>query len=140
MNELTVFNNEEFGEIRTITIDGEPWFVGKDVATALGCKDPSDAIEKYIDDEDKLTEQFVLSGQTREVVLINEFGLYSLIFSSKLPNAKSFKYWVATDILPAIRKTSDYIISDFSTEYQKNHDVVFALAEELLKLREKGLN
>lgn len=138
MNELIVFNNEEFGEIRTITIDGEPWFVGKDVATALGCKDPSDAIEKYIDDEDKLTEQIVLSGQTREVVLINEFGLYSLIFSSKLPNAKSFKYWVATDILPAIRKTSGYIISDFSTEYQKNHDVVFALAEELLKLREEG--
>lgn len=108
MNELAVFNNEEFGQVRTMMIDGEPWFVGKDVAIALGYKDTDQALRKHIDSEDKLTRQFNGSGQNREMTIINESGLYSLVMSSKLPSAKDFKRWVTSEILPAIRKTGKY--------------------------------
>lgn len=100
MNELTVFNNEEFGEIRTITIDGEPWFVGKDVAEVLGYSNPRDALSKHVDSDDKNTVAFRdgTSGNP-QMTIINESGLYSLIISSKLPSAKAFKRWVTHDIL-----------------------------------------
>ena len=109
MNELTVFNNEEFGEIRTITIDGEPWFVGKDVAEVLGYSNPRDALSKHADAEDKGVANCDTLGGTQEMTIINESGLYSLIISSKLPSAKAFKRWVTADILPAIRKTGGYV-------------------------------
>lgn len=108
MNELQIFNSEEFGEIRTVTIDNEPWFVGKDVATALGYKNTADAIGKHIDTDDKLTSQIAIAGQRRDVVVINESGLYALIFGSKLDSAKRFKHWVTSEVLPAIRKTGSY--------------------------------
>lgn len=108
MNELTVFNNPAFGNIRIVSIDGEPWFVGKDVATALGYKDTSDALKKHVDEEDKLTRRFADSGQNRETYIINESGLYSLVLSSKLPTAKEFKRWVTSEVLPSIRKTGGY--------------------------------
>ena len=107
-NELKIFTNNEFGEIRTCTIDSEPWFVGKDVAVALGYKDTSDALKKHVDEDDKLTRRFADSGQSREMYIINESGLYSLILSSKLPSAKRFKRWVTSEVLPAIRKTGSY--------------------------------
>ena len=91
MGDLQIFKNDEFGEIRTVEISGEPWFVGKDVAEVLGYKDTADSIKKHVDDEDKLTRRFTDSGQSREMYIINESGLYSLILSSKLPNAKAFK-------------------------------------------------
>lgn len=94
MNELTVFNNEEFGEIRTITIDGEPWFVGKDVAEVLGCSNPRKAMIDHVDTEDKGVTKCDTLGGAQEMAIINESGLYSLIISSKLPNAKAFKRWV----------------------------------------------
>lgn len=94
MNELTVFNNEEFGEIRTITIDGEPWFVGKDVAEVLGYSNPRKAMIDHVDTEDKGVTKCDTLGGTQEMAIINESGLYSLIISSKLPNAKAFKRWV----------------------------------------------
>ena len=108
MNELQIFNSEEFGEIRTVTIDNEPWFVGKDVATALGYKNTADAIGKHIDTDDKLTSQIAIAGQRRDVVVINESGLYALIFGSKLDSAKRFKHWETSEVFPTIRKTGSY--------------------------------
>ena len=108
MNNIQVFNNEELGCIRTVMINDQPWFVGKDIAVALGYSNPQKAIREHIDVEDKLTERIVLSGQNREVIFINESGLYSLILSSKLPSAKKFKRWVTSEVLPAIRKTGHY--------------------------------
>lgn len=108
MNELQIFNSEEFGDIRTVTIDNEPWFVGKDVAVSLGYKDTSDALKKHVEDEDKLTRCFADSGQNRQMYIINESGLYALIFGSRLESAKRFKHWVTSEVLPAIRKTGSY--------------------------------
>lgn len=108
MNELQIFNSEEFGDIRTVTIKNEPWFVGKDVAVSLGYKDTSDALRKHVADEDKLTRCFADSGQNRQMYIINESGLYALIFGSKLESAKRFKHWVTSEVLPAIRKTGAY--------------------------------
>ncbi|MCM1439910.1 MAG: Bro-N domain-containing protein [Roseburia sp.] len=112
MNDLQVFNNAEFGSIRTVTIDGEPWFVGKDVAAALGYKDTADALKKHVDSEDKLTRRFADSGQNREMYIINESGLYALIFGSKLESAKQFKHWVTSEVLPILRKTGRYEIPE----------------------------
>lgn len=112
MNKLQVFNNPEFGEIRAIEIDGEPWFVGKDVARALGYgegKSLANAVANHVDDEDKGVTELMTPGGKQQMVIINESGVYSLIFSSKLPSAKSFKRWVTSVVLPAIRKTGAYI-------------------------------
>ena len=108
MNELQIFNSEEFGDIRTVTIDNEPWFVGKDVATALGYKNTADAIGKHVDVDDKLLSQIAIAGQRRDVAVINESGVYALIFGSKLESAKRFKHWVTAEVLPSIRKTGSY--------------------------------
>lgn len=108
MNELQIFNSDEFGEIRTVTIDNEPWFVGKDVATALGYKNTADAIGKHVDVDDKLLSQIAIAGQRRDVAVINESGVYALIFGSKLESAKRFKHWVTAEVLPSIRKTGSY--------------------------------
>ena len=109
MNDLKVFENSEFGSIRTVTVDGEPWFVAKDVADALGYEAARNAVAAHVDEEDKLTHQISASGQNREMYIINESGLYSLILSSKMPKAKEFKRWVTSEVIPAIRKTGGYI-------------------------------
>lgn len=109
MNELQIFNSEEFGDIRTITINNEPWFVGKDVAEALGYSNTRDALATHVSEEDKNT--VVISDGKRgnpNQVVINESGLYALIFGSKLESAKRFKRWVTSEVLPAIRKTGSY--------------------------------
>lgn len=108
MNDLRIFQNAEFGQIRTVELNGEPWFVGKDIAGALGYKDTSDALKKHVISEDKLTRRFADSGQNREMYIINESGLYALIFGSKLVSAQRFKHWVTSEVLPAIRKTGSY--------------------------------
>lgn len=108
MNELQIFNSEEFGDIRTITIDNEPWFVGKDVAEALGYERADNAIRNHVECEDKLMHQISASGQGRQMYIINESGLYALIFGSKLDSAKRFKHWVTSEVLPTIRKTGSY--------------------------------
>lgn len=112
--EVTVFKNlvhPEFGELRTVEIDGEPWFVGKDVAAALGYKKPENAIANHVSDEDKTSTLIQGSGSNykSKTTLINESGLYSLILSSKLPSAKEFKHWVTSEVLPSIRKNGAYI-------------------------------
>lgn len=108
MSSLQIFNSEEFGEIRTVTIDNEPWFVGIDVAKSLGYANPKNAVPKHVSEEDKLSTQIEYAGQRREITIINESGLYSLIFGSKLESAKRFKRWVTSEVLPAIRKTGSY--------------------------------
>lgn len=108
MNNISTFRNPAFGSVRAVSINNEPYFVGKDVATILGYKDSSDAIKKHVDNEDKLTRRFADSGQNREMYIINESGLYSLILSSKLPKAKEFKRWVTSEVLPAIRTAGQY--------------------------------
>lgn len=110
MNAVTVFNNEAFGALRTIERDGEIWFVGKDVAEMLGYSNARNAVVNHVDSDDKLRTQIEYAGQRREVSLINESGLYSLILSSKLPAAKDFKRWVTSEVLPSIRKTGNYKI------------------------------
>ncbi len=103
---MQIFKSETFGEIRTMTNEkGETFFVGKDVAMALGYIDTQKAIKMHVDDDDKLTRQIVVSGQSRKVIVINESGLYSLILSSKLEQAKMFKRWVTSEVLPQIRRT-----------------------------------
>lgn len=109
MNELKIFSSPEFGSIRTIEQNNEVWFVGKDVADALGYERADNAIRNHVDNEDKLMHQISASGQNRNMVIINESGLYSLVLSSKLPTAKQFKRWVTSDVLPTIRKTGGYI-------------------------------
>lgn len=111
MNEITIWNYDSMA-VRTIEMDGEPWFVGKDVADALGYSNTQKAIRDHVDEEDKLTERIVLSGQNREAILINESGVYSLIFGSKLDSAKKFKRWVTSEVLPAIRKRGTYSVPD----------------------------
>ena len=108
MNDLQIFSNPEFGQVRTVEIDGQPWLVGKDVAVALGYKNPRDAITRHVDSEDKaVVKHDTLSGE-QEMLIINESGLYSLILSSKMPKAKAFKRWVTGEVLPALRKNGVY--------------------------------
>ncbi|HFQ4753666.1 TPA: BRO family protein [Staphylococcus aureus] len=107
MQALQTFNFEEL-PVRTLEVDGEPYFIGKDVAEILGYANGRDALSKHVDAEDKLTSQIATAGQNRNVTIINESGLYSLIFSSKLENAKRFKRWVTSEVLPTLRKTGAY--------------------------------
>lgn len=113
MNEVQLFNFENH-EVRSLLLNDEPWFVGKDIAKILGYKDTSDALKKHVDEEDKLTRRFADSGQNREMYIINESGLYSLVLSSKLPSAKKFKRWVTSEVLPALRKTGQYQVKELS--------------------------
>ncbi len=111
MNELQIFSNPEFGDMRTLSIDGEPWMVGKDVAQALGYTNPQKALRDHVDDEDRtLNESFTVNGTM--ATLINESGLYSLVLSSRLPGAKKFKRWVTSEVIPSIRKTGNYTAPD----------------------------
>ena len=134
MHDLTVFKNQDFGEVRTVTINDEPYFVGKDVALILGYKDPSDALKRHVDEDDKLTRCFTGSGQNREMYVINESGLYSLILSSKLPRAKQFKRWVTSEVLPAIRKHGVYA----TEELIANPDLAIAAFKALKEEREQN--
>lgn len=110
LNQLEIFKNREFGEIRTVTIDGEPWFVGKDIAEALGYSNTRDALATHVMDDDKNTV-VISDGKRRgnpNQVIINESGVYALIFGSKLDSAKRFKHWVTSEVLPQIRRTGSY--------------------------------
>ena len=122
---MTIFRNPAFGEVRTMLMEnGQVGFVGMDVATALGYTNTQKAIRDHVDEEDKLTERIVLSGQQRKIIFINESGLYSLILSSKLPQAKQFKRWVTSEVLPAIRKDGGYI----ATKPDDTPEIVMARA------------
>lgn len=115
MSDLQIFNNPEFGDIRAVEVDGAPWFVGKDMAEALGYSNPRDALANHVDDEDKATVAIHDGSQNRNMTIINESGVYSLIFSSRLEKAKEFKRWVTSVVLPAIRKHGAYIAPQAQT-------------------------
>lgn len=136
MNELKIFENEEFGQIRSIEIDGLPYFVGKDVAEILGYERADNAIRNHIDEEDKLMHQISASGQNRNMIIINESGLYSLILSSKLPTAKQFKRWVTSEVLPAIRKHGTYATDGTLEKMLTSPDFGIRLLSELKKERQ----
>lgn len=108
MKEMQIFENQEFGSVRTVELDGEPWLVGKDVAQALGYSNPRKALADHVDEEDKGVTKCDTLGGVQEMTIINESGLYSLVLSSKLPGAKKFRRWVTAEVLPAIRRTGGY--------------------------------
>lgn len=138
MQKLQIFKNKEFGEVRTVTIDDEPWFVGKDVATALGYKDTSDALKKHVSEDDKRIlkpgEMPTLKMSNYGAYIINESGLYALIFGSKLESAKRFKHWVTSEVLPAIRKHGAYAVD----ELLDNPDMAIKAFTALKEEREKN--
>ena len=139
MNEVMVFNNSEFGEIRTLTINNEPWFVGKDVAEVLGYVRPTKAIQDKVDTDDKDEVPIQDSiGRMQSTPIINESGLYGLILSSKLPTAKKFKRWVTSEVLPTIRKTGSYGV--YSSDYDKATKEIrlFGEVSNVLKLNERN--
>lgn len=131
MNELQVFSNPDFGEVRTLVINDMPWAVGKDVAQALGYKNTKDAIARHVDPEDKRGSRFTTPSGPQEMTIINESGLYSLILSSKLPAAKQFKRWITSEVLPTIRRTGSYSI-------QTDSGAAYRLMEELLRVKEEN--
>lgn len=137
MEEIKIFENPNFGSVRTVEINGEVWFVGKDVAEILGYSDPQKAVKMHVDDEDKLIRQIVVSGQNRNVTLINESGVYSLIFASKLPKAKEFKHWVTNEILPSIRKHGAYMTEQTIEQALTSPDFLIRLATELKTEQER---
>lgn len=128
MNEIFNFQGQQ---VRTVTINGEPYFVGKDVADVLGYNDTNQAVRKHVDDEDKLTRQFDGSGQKRNMTIINESGLYALILGSKLPQAKEFKRWVTSEVLPTIRKHGAYMTDSKIEEVLLSPDTIINLATQL---------
>ena len=129
---IQIFTSEVFGEIRTCQVNNQIMFVGKDVATALGYTDPQKALKMHVDNDDKLTRQIVVSGQGRRTYIINESGLYSLILSSKLPQAKAFKRWVTAEVLPQIRKTGGYIPTKDSEGRQLSVDEILERADAIV--------
>lgn len=135
MNELQIFENKEFGKIRSLEINNEPYFIGKDIAEILGYERADNAIRNHVDEDDKLMHQISASGQSRNMTIINESGLYSLIMSSKLPNAKKFKRWVTSEVLPSIRKTGGYIFG----EENMNEDELIATAMQVMNKKIEAL-
>lgn len=133
MSELQIFNNAEFGEVRTLSIGGEPYFVGKDVAVILGYSDTAKAIRVHVDDEDKGVDEMATPGGKQKITVINESGLYSLILSSKLPAAKKFKRWVTSEVLPAIRKHGMYAVDELLANPDIAIQAFTALKEERAK-------
>ena len=144
MNELMVFNNPEFGKIRTVEVDGEPWLVGKDVAVALGYSNTSKAIIDHVDEEDKRFEMLLVSdsrnGNLVKTAIINESGLYSLVLSSKLPGAKKFKRWVTSEVLPSIRRNGGYISNQDSMSPEELMAKALMVAQKTLAEREARLS
>nr|DAI31917.1 MAG TPA: repressor domain protein [Caudoviricetes sp.] len=136
-NDLMVFQNQEFGEIRSVMINNEPWFVGKDVASVLGYSNPSKVLTDHVDPEDKLNNDSLSSLGQRGGWLINESGMYSLILSSKLPNARKFKRWATGEVLPSIRKHGAYLTPDKVEEVLLNPDTIIKIAQNLKEEQEK---
>lgn len=145
MENLQVFESKEFGNIRTVMQDGEPWFVGKDVAESLGYKDTVKAIKAHVDCEDKEVAKYPTLGGIQSVTIINESGLYALIFGSKLESAKQFKHWVTSEVLPSIRKTGKYTSAKLTDEHVKALDYIMKSTKEQLPfvsgiLQDAGFN
>lgn len=139
MNDLQIFKNEEFGEIRTIEIDGEIWFVGKDVAAALGYQAERNAIAAHVDEDDKMTHRISASGQNRDMTIINESGLYSLILSSGLENAKKFKKWITSEVIPSIRKNGGYLANQENMTPEQIVANALVVAQNIIANKDKQI-
>lgn len=137
MNELQIFQNEEFGQVRVVEKNGEPWFVGKDVTDVLQYQNGSRDLHRHVDAEDKTSIEIFDGNQKRHVIVINESGLYSLILSSKMPKAKAFKRWVTSEVLPSIRKRGIYATDEAIEQIIKNPDFGIRLLRELKKERQE---
>lgn len=137
MNELKVFDFEQ-QNVRTVIVENEPYFVGKDVAEVLGYSRPDNAVRSHIEKEDKLTHQISASGQNRKMTLINESGLYSLILKSKLPDAKRFKRWVTSEVLPQIRKQGMFMSAGVANEIMENPQVLQMIAEQVAYINKRS--
>lgn len=139
MNELMIFENPEFGRVRSVEIDGEPWLVGKDVAQALGYTNPRKALSDHVDEEDKGVTKCDTLGGNQDMTIINESGLYSLVLSSKLPGAKQFRRWVTSEVLPAIRKKGGYTKEPKSAMemLRLQSQAMFELDDRMTALEEK---
>lgn len=142
MNELQIFKSQEFGQVRTVTIDGEPWFVAKDVADALGYSNSRDALARHVDDEDKTSVVIPDTGSNykSKATLINESGLYSLVLSSKLPTAKKFKHWITSEVLPAIRRTGGYIANAETMTDAEIMSKALLIAKQTIENREQRIH
>ena len=141
MREIKIFENEEFGQIRTTIIDNEPWFVGKDVAEILGYgagKSLANAVAAHVDAEDKGVTEIMTPGGKQKMITINESGLYSLILSSKMPKAKEFKQWVTSEVLPTIRKTGGYITPQRLENIFTNPDKLSVFLNQMLVINEEN--
>ena len=139
MNDLQIFNHPDFGEVRTVTINDEPWFVGKDVAQVLGYAKTENALAAHVDGDDTLKQGITDSlGRIQNTTLINESGLYSLVLSSKLPGAKEFKRWVTSEILPSIRKHGAYMTPETLQAAILNPDTMIQLCQQLKNAQEKN--
>ncbi|AXB82659.1 phage antirepressor [Megasphaera hexanoica] len=140
MNELQIFKSQEFGQVRTVTIDGEPWLVGKDIATALGYTNTRKALNDHVDDEDKGVTKCDTLGGAQEMTIINESGLYSLVLSSKLPTAKKFKHWITSEVLPAIRRTGGYIANAETMTDAEIMSKALLIAKKTIENREQRIH
>lgn len=137
MADLKIFENPAFGQVRTLELEGEPWFVGKDVAEALGYSDTFGALKKHVDDEDKQNCQNDSFETPRGMTIINESGLYSLVLSSKLPTAKAFKRWITSEVIPSIRKHGAYITPDTLEQMIADPDTAIRLLTTLKEERQE---
>lgn len=139
MDNLQIFKNESFGEIRTLLIDNEPYFVGKDVAFVLGYSNTRDALAKRVDEEDKGVAKCDTLGGSQDLTVINESGLYSLILSSKLPQAKAFKRWVTNEVLPSIRKNGGYLVGQENDPPEVVVAKALVVAQNIIRENEKKI-
>ena len=139
MNEVTVFQNDQFGEVRTMTIDGEPWFVGKDLADILGYSNSRKAIADHVDDEDKGLAKCNTPGGVQDMAIVNVLGLYSLVLGSRKPEAKAFKHWITFEVLPSIRKKGENAMTDKPTPSMSDKVVVVEAAARMLNLSYTGI-
>ena len=138
MNNLKIFENAEFGQVRTVMLNNEVYFVGSDVAKALGYSEPRKAVSRHVEEDDGIKHPITDSlGRTQEMTIINESGLYSLVLSSKLPNAKRFKRWVTSEVLPSIRKHGAYMTEDTLEKALTSPDFLIQLATNLKEEKEK---
>lgn len=138
MNNLQIFRNEEFGQVRTMVIDNEPWVVGKDVVGILGYQNGSRDINRHVDEDDRQKIMLFDGKQNKETIIINESGIYSLILSSKMPNAKRFKHWVTSEILPSICKHGAYMTEQTLEQALTSPDFLIQLATKLKDEQEKN--
>lgn len=142
MEDIQIFNSKEFGDVRALELNGAPWFVGKDVAEALGYgagKSLANAVSKHVDEEDKGVTEMMTPGGAQKVIIINESGLYSLVLSSKLPSAKKFKHWVTSEVLPTIRRHGAYMTEEALEKAITSPDFLIKLATNLKEEKEKRL-